>query len=118
MTRDSTKYLFQQENGAAMGRRPDLRRGAVRIWDFFHLSSLLFCGAALLLVSACGPLPGKPTAADVYLEPKQVKDFGELYRQDCAGCHGRDGQGNGALALANPVYLAVVSDDALQRATA
>jgi len=77
------------------------------------------CVAGLVLAgTGCGPLPGKPTEAEVHLEPKQMKDFAVLYRQDCAGCHGLDGQGNGALELANPVYLAIVSDDTLRRATA
>jgi len=34
------------------------------------------------------------------------------------GCHGQDGKGNSALALANPVYLAIASDDVIRRATA
>ena len=77
------------------------------------------CAVGLALAgTGCGPLPGKPTEADAPLVPKQVKDFAVLYHQDCAGCHGLDGQGNGALALANPVYLAIVSDDTLRRATA
>jgi mono/diheme cytochrome c family protein len=80
--------------------------------------SLLSLAALLLLASGCGPLPGKPTAADVPIKPRDVRDFAVLYRQSCAGCHGPDGQGNGALALANPVYLAIVSDDTLRRATA
>ena len=83
-----------------------------------HLYTLVCCALATLACAGCGRLPGKPTPADVHLEPKQVKDFAVLYRQDCAGCHGLDGQGNGALELANPVYLAIVSDDTLRRATA
>ena len=74
--------------------------------------------ALLLLGNGCGRLPGKPTAADVPLKPRDVRDFAVLYSQNCAGCHGVEGKGNGALALANPVYLAIASDDALRRATA
>ena len=36
----------------------------------------------------------------------------------CAGCHGQEGKGNSALALANPVYLAIASDDTIRHATA
>lgn len=50
--------------------------------------------------------------------PKQVRNFAELYRLNCAGCHGVEGKGNGAMALANPVYLAIVNDDTLRRVTA
>jgi cytochrome c oxidase cbb3-type subunit 3 len=74
--------------------------------------------AMLLLGIGCGRLPGKPTPADIELLPGQVRDFAVLYGQNCAGCHGADGKGNGALALANPVYLAIVSDDILRRVTA
>lgn len=72
----------------------------------------------LLLLAACGPLPGKPTAADIDIEPKAVRDFATLYRLNCAGCHGADGQGNGAFALANPVWLAIASDDVIRQAAA
>src|SRR5260370_40733376 len=65
----------------------------------------------------CRP-PGKPTEADIELKPGQVRDFALLYKQNCAGCHGRDGKGNTALALANPVYLAIANDDAIRRAIA
>jgi cytochrome c oxidase cbb3-type subunit 3/ubiquinol-cytochrome c reductase cytochrome c subunit len=41
-----------------------------------------------------------------------------LYRENCAGCHGLDGKGNNALALANPIYLAIASDDVIRHATA
>ena len=72
---------------------------------------------ALLLCVGCQP-PGKPTTADIELKPEEVRDFAVLYRQNCAGCHGQDGKGNTALALANPVYLAIASDDTIRRVTA
>ena len=82
-----------------------------------------FLAVAVALAAAgaftgCGPLPGKPTPADVDQAPDKVTSFSVLYGENCAGCHGADGRGNGALALANPVYLAIVPDDALRRATA
>jgi len=80
------------------------------------LSSAICLGALLLCVS-CRP-PGKPTAADVELKPEQVRDFAILYRQNCAGCHGQDGQGSAALGLANPIYLAIASDDTIRRVSA
>ena len=76
-----------------------------------------FCLGLLLLGAGCLP-PGKPTAADVELRPEQVRDFAVLYRQNCAGCHGQEGKGNGALGLANPIYLAIASDETIRRATA
>lgn len=83
-----------------------------------RVAGLAILAAWLLAGAGCGPLPGKPTPADVDLAPGQVRDFGRLYAENCAGCHGRDGRGNGALALANPVYLAIADDQALRRATA
>jgi cytochrome c oxidase cbb3-type subunit 3/ubiquinol-cytochrome c reductase cytochrome c subunit len=77
--------------------------------------SLAVCAAALLL--GCRP-PGKPTTADIELKPEELRDFATLYQQNCAGCHGQDGKGNTALALANPVYWSIASDDTIRRVTA
>jgi cytochrome c oxidase cbb3-type subunit 3 len=82
-----------------------------------RFSSLASCVAAFLLCAGCHP-PGKPTEADIELKPEEVRDFAALYQQNCAGCHGQGGKGNGALALANPVYLAIASDDTIRRVTA
>jgi mono/diheme cytochrome c family protein len=80
--------------------------------------SALVATALFLSGNGCGRLPGKPGAADVDIKPRDVRDFALLYHENCAGCHGEDGRGNGALALANPVYLAIVSDDVLRHTTA
>jgi mono/diheme cytochrome c family protein len=50
--------------------------------------------------------------------PGEISDFSTLYEQNCAGCHGAEGKGGAAIALANPVYLAVADDTILHRATA
>jgi len=82
-----------------------------------RLLSLAIWSAALLSGVGCQP-PGKPTAADVELSPVEVRDFATLYGQNCAGCHGKDGQGNSALALANPVCWSIAGDDTIRRVTA
>lgn len=82
-----------------------------------RLTSLAICVAALAFCAGCRP-PGKPTAVDIELKPEEVRDFAVLYGQNCAGCHGQDGKGNAALALANPVYLAIASEDTMRHATA
>ena len=78
--------------------------------------SLAASVAALSFCVGCQP-PGKPTSADIELKPEEVRDFAALYHQNCAGCHGQDGNGSTALALANPVYLAIASDDTIRRVT-
>jgi cytochrome c oxidase cbb3-type subunit 3 len=78
---------------------------------------LVLCLVALLLCAGCRP-PGKPTEADVELKPDEVRDFAVLYRQNCAGCHGQDGKGNTTLALANPVYWSIASDDTIRHVIA
>jgi len=74
-----------------------------------------FIIVALFLCVGCRP-PGQPTEADIDLKPDEVRDFATLYAQNCAGCHGKDGKGNSALALANPVFLAIAGDDIIRRA--
>jgi cytochrome c oxidase cbb3-type subunit 3/ubiquinol-cytochrome c reductase cytochrome c subunit len=81
-------------------------------------SSSLLVGLALLaLGGGCQP-PGRPTDADIVLKPAEVHDFAALYSLNCAGCHGADGGGNAALGLANPVYLAIASDETIRHAIA
>jgi mono/diheme cytochrome c family protein len=80
---------------------------------------LLFFGfgmMGLLGCLGCNRLPGKPTPADIALKPQQVTNFTVLYQQNCSGCHGQDGRGNGALALNNPIFLAIANDEALRQA--
>ncbi len=79
--------------------------------------TLIICATALSFGGGCRP-PGQPTNADIELKPEEVHDFAVLYRGNCAGCHGTDGKGNGALALANPIYLAIANDDVIHSAVA
>jgi cytochrome c oxidase cbb3-type subunit 3/ubiquinol-cytochrome c reductase cytochrome c subunit len=46
--------------------------------------------------------------------PEAVMSFDKLYAQNCAGCHGVDGQNGAATNLANPVYEALVDDATLR----
>ena len=71
--------------------------------------------AALLLLAGCN-LPGKPTPSDIVRRPTDVLDPVVLYSQNCAGCHGADGKLGPAPPISDPVYLAVVDDDALRNA--
>ncbi|MGH7924659.1 MAG: c-type cytochrome, partial [Candidatus Binatus sp.] len=66
-----------------------------------------------LLLAGCDSLPGRPTRADIPLRPDKVTSFARLYRENCAGCHGADGEFGAAIAMNNPIYLAIVSDAAM-----
>jgi cytochrome c oxidase cbb3-type subunit 3/ubiquinol-cytochrome c reductase cytochrome c subunit len=60
-------------------------------------------------------LPGKPSIADEVPRPEAVTSFDVLYKQNCAGCHGADGQNGPATNLANPEYQALVDDASLRQ---
>jgi len=81
---------------------------------YLPLSALL----AVTVLSGCGAPPGQPRKGAQTLAPNQVLEFGTLYADNCAACHGRDGQGGAAIALANPVYLAIADDAAMRAAVA
>jgi mono/diheme cytochrome c family protein len=70
---------------------------------------------AAILASGCGAPHGQPAAGSEVLAPKEVLQFGTLYAGNCAGCHGTDGRGGAAIALANPVYLAIADDAAIRK---
>lgn len=80
---------------------------------FRHLC--LFAAVATIFLSGCGVTGGKPGKSSEVLAPNEVLDFGALYAENCAGCHGAEGRGGAAIALANQVYLAIVDDAAIRR---
>jgi mono/diheme cytochrome c family protein len=69
-----------------------------------------------VLVGGCANAPGKPR--EIPAVPNEISDFDTLYGQNCAGCHGAGGKGGAAIALANPVYLAIADDESILRASA
>lgn len=77
------------------------------------LSFLVSLG--VLVFSGCDSAPGRPLQGSETLAPDQIQDFETLYSENCAGCHGKEGHGGAAIALADPVYLAVVSEDTMRK---
>jgi cytochrome c oxidase cbb3-type subunit 3/ubiquinol-cytochrome c reductase cytochrome c subunit len=77
---------------------------------------LLACAVAF--VAAGCNAPGKPGPEPEVPRPEQVLDFATLYSQNCAACHGENGRNGAAIALANPVYLAIAGSSNTQRITA
>src|ERR1700688_475680 len=70
---------------------------------------------ALMACAACSNLPGAHRPELAVVPPNEVVDFNALYGQNCAGCHGVDGKGGAAIALANPVFLAIADDTVIRR---
>jgi cytochrome c oxidase cbb3-type subunit III len=80
---------------------------------------LRVCAALLAIPAAgCAAPHGRPSQDSEVLAPKQVMAFDVLYAENCSGCHGTDGRGGAAIALANPVYLAIADDAAIRNVIA
>jgi cytochrome c oxidase cbb3-type subunit 3 len=80
---------------------------------------LIFAAVGLsAILCGCANPPGRPVAGDEPVVPSEVTDFNVLYAQNCSGCHGDNGKGGAAIALADPVYLAIADDTVVRHATA
>jgi mono/diheme cytochrome c family protein len=66
-----------------------------------------------MLLSGCASPHGQPQKGSETLAPNEVLEFGVLYAENCAGCHGTEGRGGAAIALADPLYLAIANDAAI-----
>jgi cytochrome c oxidase cbb3-type subunit 3 len=79
---------------------------------FRHLA--VSCAVSVLLFGCASP-HGQPRKGSETLAPNEVLDFATLYGENCAGCHGVEGKGGAAIALANPVYLAIADDAVIRK---
>ena len=78
-----------------------------------------FCVAlTAILSSGCVAPHGQPNKGSEVLAPTEVSEFRTLYSENCAGCHGANGRGGAAIALANPVYLAIADEAAIRQVIA
>ena len=75
----------------------------------------ILLAACVAATTACGAR--NPADAQV-VPPNNIMDFSYLYAKNCSGCHGQNGQGGAAIALGDPVYLAIADDAAIRRVTA
>ena len=73
---------------------------------------------SLVMLAACSAPDHEPQTNSESVVPSQVLDFRILYAQNCAGCHGAQGRGGAAIALANPVYLAIIDKTTMRNVVA
>jgi mono/diheme cytochrome c family protein len=67
-------------------------------------------------LAGCGAPHGQPDRNAAIPAPREILTFDALYAENCAGCHGKDGRGGAAIALADPVYLAIADQAAVRKA--
>lgn len=77
------------------------------------ITAFAFC--TVLICVACSNSPGRPSPESAVIPPDEITDFSSLYGQNCAGCHGAEGKGGAAIALGDPVFLAIANDDVIRR---
>jgi mono/diheme cytochrome c family protein len=82
----------------------------------FALVNVLVAAAGLSFLG-CGHIPGRPGPGPQVARPEQVLDFSVLYKTNCSACHGENGANGAAIALANPVFLALIGEDTLREIT-
>jgi cytochrome c oxidase cbb3-type subunit III len=83
---------------------------------FQHLCT--FAPLAAIFLAGCVAPHGQPRSGSEVQAPNEVMEFGTLFAENCAACHGAEGRGGAAIALANPVYLAIVDDAAIRKVIA
>jgi len=92
------------------------RTSTIARWMTAGSCTALLCLLALA-ASGCNGAPGKPKPGEgsEELRPEQIHDFATLYKQNCSGCHGENGQNAASISLNNPVYLAVSGEANITR---
>jgi cytochrome c oxidase cbb3-type subunit III len=78
-----------------------------------RIGLLAFLACLAACASGCGPARGYPP--NPVVRPADVTDFATLYGENCAACHGANGQNGPAIDLANPQYQALVDDASLRK---
>ena len=75
------------------------------------------CALSAMLFGCASP-HGQPRKGSETLAPNEVLDFATLYGENCSGCHGVEGKGGAAIALADPVYLAIADEAVIRKVIA
>lgn len=82
------------------------------------LLSGLFAASLAVLAVGCDSAPGKPRQQAEEQRPEQLLDAATLYKQNCAACHGANGQQAAAISLNNPVYLVIAGESNIEHTIA
>jgi len=80
-----------------------------------YLCASAAAALGMTLLLGCSSPHGQPRQGSETLAPNEVLEFRTLYSENCAGCHGPDGRGGAAIALADPVYLAIADDAVIRK---
>jgi mono/diheme cytochrome c family protein len=72
----------------------------------------------VLVCTSCANSPARAGDNQQVLRPTEVMDFNILYGENCAGCHGSQGKGGAAVALSDPVFLAIADNVTIRRTAA
>ncbi len=78
-----------------------------------HIWKASLLSAALLLAGTTGCkrlLNGPASIHEIEPRPDQIADFGTLYGENCASCHGADGKNAASFGFNNPIYFGIASD--------
>jgi cytochrome c oxidase cbb3-type subunit III len=93
--------------------------GKMTVWPrgrgkrfFIPLSPCLLVSLSLCTVGC--DLLGQPKPADRPPPADQVMEFGALFKQNCAGCHGATGKLGPAPPLNDPLFRAIVPENELE----
>jgi cytochrome c oxidase cbb3-type subunit 3 len=81
-----------------------------------RLRHLVIASLSAFALCGCSGVSKRPSTIEVPIVPSDILDFKILFAQNCSGCHGAEGKGGAAIALADPVYLAVADDAVVRRA--
>jgi cytochrome c oxidase cbb3-type subunit 3 len=81
-------------------------------------ANLVLITFVAMAATDCTHLPGRPGPGPEVRRPEDIVDFEALYQQNCSACHGAEGKGGAAAALADPNYLSFADDATLRSVTA
>jgi cytochrome c oxidase cbb3-type subunit 3 len=76
--------------------------------------SVVIGSVALALVAGCS-LSGQPNPRDRPVAADRELRFDVLFRENCAGCHGADGERGPAPPLHDPLFRALVPEEAVRQ---